>query len=47
MHRHTKGRVVVRGRGTPDIGDAVLPLSLMALAFCGVVALRRRKAVKR
>lgn len=25
------------------IGDAVLPLTLMALAFCGVIALRRRK----
>lgn len=32
--------------GSP-IGDAVLPLSLMAVAFCGIVYLRRRKrAVK-
>lgn len=29
--------------GTP-IGDAVLPLLLMSLAFCGVVYLRKRKA---
>jgi len=29
------------------LGDAILPLSLMAVAFCGVVYLRRRKrAVK-
>lgn len=34
------------GEGSP-IGDAILPLSLMAVAFCGVVYLRRRKrAVK-
>ena len=26
------------------LGDAVLPLMLMAIAFCGVVYLRRRKA---
>ena len=32
--------------GTP-IGDAVLPLILMALAFCGVVYLRRKKALSR
>ena len=29
------------------IGDAVLPLSLMALAFCGVIYYRRRKALSR
>lgn len=29
------------------IGDAVLPLMLMAVAFCGYIALRRRKALKR
>ena len=29
--------------GNQPIGDAVLPLTLMALAFCGVIALRRRK----
>ena len=29
------------------IGDAVLPLMLMAIAFCGYIALRRRKALKR
>lgn len=28
------------------IGDAVLPLTLMALAFCGVVYYRRKKALK-
>ena len=31
--------------GTP-LGDAVLPLLLCALAFCGVIYLRRRKTVK-
>lgn len=30
--------------GSP-VGDAVLPLSLMALAFCGVVYYRRKKAL--
>lgn len=29
------------------LGDAVLPLMLMALAFCGIVALRRRRALNR
>ena len=29
------------------IGDAVLPLTLMALAFAGLMYLRRRKAVNR
>ena len=28
------------------LGDAVLPLMIMALAFCGVVYLRRKKALK-
>ena len=28
------------------LGDAVLPLMLMSLAFCGVIYLRRRKTVK-
>lgn len=32
--------------GHVPIGDAVLPLMLMALAFCGVVYLRRKKALK-
>ena len=32
--------------GSP-IGDAVLPLMIMALAFGGVIYLRRRKAVNR
>ena len=32
--------------GSP-IGDAVLPLTLMALAFAGLMYLRRRKAVNR
>ena len=31
--------------GSP-IGDAVLPLTLMALAFCVVIYFRRRKAMK-
>ena len=30
--------------GSP-IGDAVLPLMLMAIAFCGIVYYRRRKAL--
>lgn len=36
------------GDGDPGspIGDAVLPLTLMALAFCGVVYYRRKKALK-
>ena len=35
------------GQGPSPLGDAILPLSLMAVAFCGVVYLRRRKrAVK-
>ena len=29
--------------GNVPVGDPVLPLTLMALAFCGVIALRRRK----
>ncbi len=33
------------GPGTP-LGDAVLPLLLCALAFCGYLYLRRRKVVK-
>ena len=28
------------------LGDAVLPLLLMALAFCGITYLRRKKALK-
>jgi len=31
------------GKGPSPIGDAVLPMMLMALAFGGVVALRKRK----
>lgn len=31
--------------GSP-IGDALLPLSLMALAFCGVVYIRRKRLAK-
>lgn len=30
--------------GPSPIGDALLPLLLMAFAFCGVLSLRRRKA---
>ena len=33
------------GPGNP-IGDAVLPLLLMSLAFCALIYLRRRKTVK-
>ena len=33
--------------GNTPVGDAVLPLMLMALAFCGVIYLRRRKALNR
>ena len=32
--------------GSP-IGDAVLPLLFLSLAFCGVIYLRRRKALSR
>ena len=36
------------GEGSDDspIGDGLLPLMVMAVAFCGVVYFRRRKAVK-
>jgi len=41
-----------RKSGTPGnqgselpVGDAVLPLTLIALAFCGVIYLRRRKTL--
>lgn len=36
------------GEGGTDspIGDAVLPLMLMAMSFCGTVYLRRQKALK-
>ena len=34
------------GISTP-VGDAVLPLCLFALAYVGIVALRRRRALKR
>ena len=49
----TPGSGPRKGFDTPDepgqseeypIGDALLPLLLMAVAFCGVVSLRRRKA---
>ena len=33
------------GDNTP-VGDAMLPLTLMALAFAGVIALRRRRATR-
>jgi len=44
----TGGTVNIGGTGNPlepgtPIGDAILPLLLMALAFCGVVYLRRKK----
>ena len=35
------------GQGESPIGDAVLPLSLMAVAFCGVIYYRRKKALSR
>ena len=36
------------GQGPSPIGDAVLPLMLCALVFCGVIALRRKRvALKR
>ena len=38
--------VTPEGNATP-IGDAVLPLTLIALAFCGIIALRRRRALNR
>ena len=39
--------VIETPTGKQPIGDAVLPLMIMALAFCGVVYLRRRKALNR
>ena len=30
----------------PPVGDAVLPLMVMAFVFCGVIALRRKRAMK-
>lgn len=33
-------------QGNVPLGDALIPLSLMALAFCGVVYYRRKKALK-
>ena len=35
------------GQGGSPIGDALIPLSLMAVAFCGVIYYRRRKALSR
>ena len=32
------------GQGPSPVGDAVLPLMLCALVFCGVVAFRRKRA---
>lgn len=32
------------GQGSSPVGDAVLPLALMALTFAGVVYFRKRKA---
>ena len=34
------------GDESSPIGDAVLPLMLMAAAFCGVIALRRRREAR-
>lgn len=33
--------------GSSPIGDAVLPLMLMAVAFCGIIYYRRKKALSR
>ena len=40
-------KVAPKDGGETDfpIGDAVLPLMLMAMAFCGIVYYRRRKAL--
>ena len=40
-------KMTTPGAGTTDqpVGDAVLPLTLIALAFCGVIYLRRRKTL--
>lgn len=33
--------------GESPIGDALIPLTLMAVAFCGVIYYRRKKALSR
>ena len=33
------------GQGPSPLGDAMVPLSLIALAFCGVVYFRRKRAL--
>ena len=38
---------VSTGSTESPIGDAVLPLLFLSLAFCGVIYLRRRKALSR
>ena len=38
---------VSTGSTNSPIGDAVLPLLFLSLAFCGVIYLRRRKALSR
>ena len=38
---------VSTGSDQSPIGDAVLPLLFLSLAFCGVIYLRRRKALSR
>jgi len=35
------------GQGPSPIGDAVLPLMLMAVAFCGVIYFRRKRAAQK
>lgn len=40
-------RTDTEGTDLSPIGDAVLPLMLMAVAFCGVVYFRRRRALSR
>lgn len=47
----TPGSPSTPGQGQQEnqfpLGDAVLPMIMMALAFCGVVYLRRKKALSR
>ena len=44
--KENPGDIGYKDEGSP-IGDAVLPLLFLSLAFCGVIYLRRRKALSR
>ena len=44
--KENPGDIGYKDPGSP-IGDAVLPLLFLSLAFCGVIYLRRRKALSR